>query len=37
MEADYFIVSENGDEAWYNTICPECDMWYELDDYERLP
>jgi hypothetical protein len=37
MGADYFICSEEGDEAWCNYICPHCETWQDLDDYEKLP
>jgi hypothetical protein len=36
MGADYCIVSEEGDEAWCNYICPHCETWQDLADYEKL-
>jgi hypothetical protein len=37
MHADYAIMNEDGDEAWCNYVCPQCGMWYDLEDYEKLP
>ena len=39
MEADFFnFTDEEGDydEVWSNWICPSCDTWHQLEDYERI-
>ncbi len=34
MDADY--TTGGDDEMWSNWICPECGMWWDLDDYEEV-
>ena len=34
MGSDYIAGEDGYDETWSHWICPSCDRWLELDDYE---
>jgi rubredoxin len=33
MQAD-FVPASDGDEMWSNWICPKCETWWSLENYE---
>lgn len=35
MSADY-LTFDDGGEIWSNNICPNCEAWHDIDDYEQL-
>jgi hypothetical protein len=35
MLADAMVISDDGDEAWSNWICPQCKEWWRLEDYQK--
>ena len=34
MDSNEWYDEENGEYGWCSTICPGCNTWWSLDDYE---